>query len=168
MDVHDATEADLPGILAIHNALVRTSAAIWTEVEADLADRRAWWQGRVAAGYPLLVAAEGAQVLGYATFGDWRARDGYRATVEHSIHVAEGQRGKGVGRVLMLPLFDRARALGKHVMVGAVEAQNTASLAFHAALGFCVVGTHRQVGQKFGRWLDLTWVELVLDDRAAP
>lgn len=167
MLIRDATEADLPAILAIHNDLVRGSAAVWTDVLSDLADRRAWWRDRVGRGYPVLVADDGG-VLGYATFSDWRARDGYRATVEHSIHVAAGARGRGLGRALMGPLVERARALGKHAMVGAVEAGNAASLDFHARLGFRVAGTHRQVGQKFGRWLDLTWVELLLDDRAAP
>jgi phosphinothricin acetyltransferase len=168
MEIRDAAESDLPGVLAIHNALVRDGAAVWTDRLSDLADRRAWWQDRVAQGWPVLVAAEGAAVPGYASFAAWRAREGYRATVEHSVHIAAAARGRGVGRALMAPLIARARALGLHAMVGAVEAGNVASLAFHARLGFRVVGTHRQVGQKFGRWLDLTWVELVLDDRAMP
>ncbi len=168
MRIRDAAEADLPAIAAIYNHLVRESTAVWTVALSDAEDRRQWWRERLARSYPVLVAEAGGQVLGYASFSDWRARDGYRATVEHSVHVAEAARGRGVGRALMAELIDRARRLGKHAMVGAVEAENAASLALHAALGFRIAGTHRQVGQKFGRWLDLTWMELLLDARSAP
>lgn len=168
LPVRDAVAEDLPAIRDIYNAAVRDTAAIWNEAEVDLENRRTWWQARRAAGYPVLVAVVDGAVAGYASFGDWRAFDGYRATVEHSVYVAAGARGRGAGLALLLALVDRARGCGKHVMVGAVEAGNAASLALHRRAGFREAGVMRQVGQKFGRWLDLTWVERVLDDRAAP
>ena len=120
-------------------------------------------------GQRLLVAVDqGDTVVGYASFGDWRPFDGYRHTVEHSVYVRSDQRGGGIGRALMLTLIERARGLGKHVMVAGVEAGNEGSLRLHELLGFEHAGTLRQVGTKFGAWLDLTFLQLTLDDRARP
>lgn len=167
-EVREAREDDLPAIRDIYNHAVAHSTAIWNEVLVDIENRRAWWQVRRAAGYPVLVAVRGETVLGYASFGDWRAFDGFRGTVEHSVYVAEGAQGQGLGRALMTALIARAREIGKHVMVGGIESGNAGSLALHRAMGFREVGRHREVGQKFGRWLDLTFMELVLDDRPRP
>lgn len=79
-----------------------------------------------------------------------------------------GHRGSGIGRSLITALTGRARALGKHVMVAAIDAGNPASIALHARLGFVEVGRMPQVGCKFGRWLDLVWMQLQLDDRRVP
>jgi phosphinothricin acetyltransferase len=116
----------------------------------------------------VLVAEAEGTVLGYATFGDWRAWDGYRHTVEHSVYVRADRRGGGIGRALMAALIDRARGLGKHVMVAGIEAGNTGSIRLHEALGFRQVGLLPQVGAKFGVWLDLAFLQLVLDGREAP
>ena len=101
-----------------------------------LGERTSWWQARVGAGYPVLVAEDSSGVLGFASFGDFRPRPGYRFSVEHSVYVRADERGSGVGRALMLPLMERAAALGKHVMLGGVDAENTGSLGFHERLGF--------------------------------
>lgn len=162
MEIRDAVETDLPGILAIYNDAVAHTTAIWNETLVDLANRHAWWQGRRAQGYPVLVATSGGEVLGYASFGDWRAFDGYRHTVENSVYVAPGARGQGVGCALMVPLIDRARALGKHVMVAGIEAGNGASIRLHEGLGFVRVGLMPEVGIKFDRWLDLAFLQLTL------
>ena len=108
------------------------------------------------------------EVLGYATYGPWRAFDGYRHTVEHSVYVRGNQRGKGLGRTLMEALLERAAAQGIHVMVAGIEAGNTGSLILHEKLGFEQVGHLPQVGTKFGKWLDLTFLQLMLDDRRQP
>jgi len=124
---------------------------------------------RQKAGYPVLVAVNGAEgVLGYASFGDWRAWDGYRHTVEHSVYVRADQRGKGVGEALMHALIKRARRIGKHVMVAGIEARNAGSIRLHEKLGFEHVGHLKQVGTKFGGWLDLLFLQLILDERAEP
>ena len=107
-------------------------------------------------------------MLGYASFGDWRAFDGYRHTVEHSVYVRSDRRGGGIGTALMRVLIARARALGKHVMVAGIEAGNAGSIALHERLGFERVGLMPQVGTKFGRWLDLAFLQLVLDARSDP
>lgn len=167
--IRDADPADLDGIVAIHNDAVLHTTAIWNDTLVERANRAAWLAARTAAGYPVLVAVDAAgTVLGHASFGDWRAFDGYRHTVEHSVYVHAGHRGSGIGRSLITALTGRARALGKHVMVAAIDAGNPASIALHARLGFVEVGRMPQVGCKFGRWLDLVWMQLQLDDRRVP
>lgn len=163
MQIDGATEADLPAILAIHNDVVATSTAIYSDRPSTLEERAAWRAARQAAGYPVLVARSGGgEVLGFASFGDFRAGPGYAATVEHSIHVRADVRRRGVGRALLSALPERARACGKHVLIGGIDADNAASLSLHAALGFERVAHFREVGRKFGRWLDLVFVQKIL------
>ncbi|MNZ34886.1 N-acyltransferase YncA [compost metagenome] len=165
--IRDASEADLPGIRDIYNDAVLNTTAIWNEIEVDLGNRRDWFAARLQQGFPVLVAEEGGEVVGYASYGPWRAFDGFRETVEHSVYVRNDQRGKGIGPLLMEALIIRARVQGLHVMVAAIESGNTASIRLHERLGFVTTGQMPQVGQKFGRWLDLTFMQLQLDSRAA-
>jgi L-amino acid N-acyltransferase len=123
---------------------------------------------RAAQGYPILVAEIDGQVAGYASFGDFRVQDGFRATVENSIYVAPEAQGRGLAKALMAALIDRARAKAKHVMIAAVHDENLASMRLHQALGFRPAGTLHQAGQKFGQWVDLVFLELRLDDRPQP
>jgi phosphinothricin acetyltransferase len=122
MTVREARDGDLPDVLAIYNEVVATTTAIYRDVPTTLEDRAEWWRGRVSQGYPVLVAVDGAEVLGFASFGDFRLSPGYRYTVEHTVHVRVDRRGQGVGGALMAPLIACATSLGKHVMVGAVDA----------------------------------------------
>ena len=168
MLIRDAVPADIPAILAIYNDAVAHTTAVWNDTPADAQSRGAWMAARVVQGYPVLVADAGGRVLGYASFGDWRAFAGYRHTVEHSVYVHADARGRGVGRALLAALVARARAAGKHVMVAAIEAGNAPSIHLHRSLGFEQTGLMPQVGCKFGRWLDLAFLQLRLDDRPAP
>ena len=161
--IADAQEAQLPGILAIYNHAVEHTTAIWNDTLVDLGNRRDWWRGRVAAGLPVLVALEGGgAVLGYASYGPFRAFEGYRLTVEHSVYVAEAARRRGVASALLPALQERARAAGLHVMLGGIAAENEASLRLHEKLGFVEAGRLPEVGQKFGRFLDLVFMQKVL------
>lgn len=162
MHIRDARDDDLPEILAIHNDAVLTTTAIWNSTPVDLDDRRAWLVARRAAGYPVLVAERNGVVAGYASFGDWRAWEGYRFTVENSIYIRADQRGHGLGSALLGPLVEAADALGKHVMVAGIEASNDASIRLHRRHGFDQVAHFREVGQKFGRWLDLVFLQRML------
>lgn len=158
VETRNAQPHDLPAILAIYNEIIATSTAIYRDDPASLEERAGWFSGRVAAGFPVLVAERGAEILGYASYGEFRgAFPGYRHSVEHSVHV--GARGQGVGMALMGHLMDFARERGVHVMLGAVDADNAASLRFHEKLGFAATGRLHEVGRKFGRWLDLVFVE---------
>lgn len=160
--VRPAGEADLPGILAIYNHAVASSTAIWNDVLVDLENRRQWWRARADAGFPVLVAVEGDAVLGYASYGPFRAFDGYRQTVEHSVYVAEDARRRGAGSALLRALETEARRAGMHVLLGGIAADNAPSLALHEKLGFVETARMPQVGQKFGRWLDLVFMQKVL------
>jgi phosphinothricin acetyltransferase len=163
IEVRDASADDLPAILAIYNDVIATTTAVYRDDPATLDDRQAWWQARVAQGYPVLVADDGGAILGFASFGDFRAWPGYRFTVEHTVHVRSDCRGQGVGRALMAALLERGRALRKHVMMAGVDAENASSIRFHERLGFERVGHLREVGFKFGRRLDLVFLQRMLD-----
>jgi phosphinothricin acetyltransferase len=159
MQIRDSEESDLPGLLAIYNDVIATSTAVYSDTPVSLEDRRQWRQARLATGYPLLIAADSSGVLGFSTFGDFRSWPGYRFTVEHSVHVRADCRGRGIGGELLQALFPRAAALGKHVMIAGVDAANTASIRFHERFGFERAGHLREVGNKFGRWLDLVFLQ---------
>jgi phosphinothricin acetyltransferase len=159
MEIRDATEDDLPGLVAIYNDVIVTSTAVYFYAPVTLEDRAQWWRARGAQGYPVLVASDASGVLGFSTFGDFRPFPGYRFTVEHSVHVRADCRGQGIGQDLVKALFPRAGALGKHVMIAGVDAANEASIRFHESLGFEKTGHLREVGHKFDRWLDLVFLQ---------
>lgn len=168
MLIRDARPQDAQAIADIYNDAVLHTTAIWNEVQVDAANRVQWMQARQNMGYPVLVIEDAqGSVQGYASFGDWRAFDGYRHTVEHSVYVHPRTRGQGLGLQLMQALIERARGLKKHVMVAAIESGNSGSIALHQKLGFVVTGQMPEVGTKFGRWLDLTFMQLQLDQRPA-
>ncbi|RWX76060.1 N-acetyltransferase family protein [Neorhizobium lilium] len=162
MTIRDATEADLAGIMDIYNDAVANTTAIWNETLVDLENRRQWFAARQAKSFPVLVAVEDGAVAGYASYGDWRNFEGFRQTVEHSVYVHRDHRGGGIGRKLMEELVARASANGIHVMIAAIESGNAGSIALHEKLGFRLAGRFSEVGIKFGRWLDLTCMELKL------
>ena len=159
MNVRDAVEPDVPGLLAIYNEVIATSTAIYIDQPTTLEERLAWWRGRVAAGYPVLVSGDESGITGFASFADFRPRPGYRFTVEHSVYVRADQRGRGIGNALMTALIERAVSMRKHVMIAGVDAENEGSLRFHERLGFERVAHFKEVGFKFGRWLDLVFLE---------
>ncbi len=163
MDIRHADADDLPAILAIYNDVIATSTAVYSEMPATLEDRLAWWRARVEQRYPVLVASDATGVVGFASFGDFRAWPGYKFTVEHSVHVRADRRGEGVGSALVTALVREASALGKHVMIAGVDADNGPSIRMHERLGFERVAHFRQVGFKFGRWLDLVFLQRYLD-----
>jgi L-amino acid N-acyltransferase YncA len=169
--VRDAGPDDLPAITELHNALLATTAIEWTDTPHTLEERRSWFERQRATGYPVLVATEGEDVVGWASFGDFRdivKWPGYRFTVEHTVHVRSSHWGRGVGRQLIGALVEQARSLGKHVLIAAVDGANDASIGFHEQLGFVQVARVPEVGAKLGQWLDLVLLQLRLDERSTP
>lgn len=158
--IRDATEADLSVVMEIYNDAVANTTAIWNEILVDLDNRKDWFAARKGRGFPVLVATVDGAVVGYASYGDWRAFDGYRHTVEHSVYIHRDCRGGGIGKLLMQALIAKAAENGVHVMIAAIESENAASIALHEKLGFRIAGKFSEVGTKFGRWLDLTCMEL--------
>src|ERR1700750_3405651 len=108
MRIRDATTADVPAILAIYNDVVANTTAIYDERPSTLAERQAWFEGRLGRGFSVVGGGSGVAVVGFSSFGEWRSRWGYRYTVEHSVHVRADCRGKGLGRQLIEVLFPRA------------------------------------------------------------
>ncbi len=167
MIIREAIEEDFSAITSIYNDVLLNTTAIYAEVPATVAERTALWQTRKQQNYPTLVACDGDSVIGFSSFGDFRAWPGYRYTVEHSVHVHNSWRGRGAGSALVKALVTHAATLGKHVMIGGIDAENTPSLRFHERLGFERVAHFKEVGFKFGRFLDLVFVQLSLGDSPA-
>lgn len=169
--VRDARSADLDAIAAIYNDQGVATMASYDLEPVSVENRRIWHSEHLAAGYPVLVATrvsadagDTEEVLGFATYGSFRLKLGYRYTVEHSVYVRADQHGRGVGRALMTELIARARAARLHAMIGVVGADNTDSRAFHVSLGFVESGTLPEVGTKFGRWLSIVLPVLLLTE----
>jgi phosphinothricin acetyltransferase len=164
--IRPACVDDLPGILAIYNDAVLNTVAIFNDDTVDLADRRAWFEARAAAGFPILVAADGAGgVLGYASYGPFRPQQGFRHAAELSVYVAADARGRGIGDRLMTALVEEATRRGICVLIGGIEGENAASIRLHRRHGFEETGRMPAVAVKFGRWLDLVFMQRRLADR---
>lgn len=162
--VREAQVRDIPTVTRIYNDAVENTVAVWNDGTVDEDDRRAWLSRFRGPGTLALVAVdERDAVLGYATYGPFRHYDGFRDTVENSVYVAADARAGGVGSALMTELLTRAAAEGKHVMVAAIESENSASLRLHGKMGFVTVGTMPEVGVKFGRRLGMTLMQIILD-----
>jgi L-amino acid N-acyltransferase YncA len=165
--IRRATVADGGAIASILNALLATTAIEWTDTPHTADSILEWLDGHET----VLVAEEGADVIGVAAFGWFRdviRRPGYRFTVENTVHVRGDHWTSGVGRHLMEALIDEARRGGKHTMVAAVDGANEGSIRFHERMGFVEVARMPEIGAKFGRWQDLVLLQLHLDDRSEP
>ena len=160
--ITDASREDLDGILSIYNEVIRNSTAVYSEVEFTHARGTSWFDAKSEQGFPFIVARDATGVVGFGTFGDFRAWPCYRFSVEHSVHVRADCRGRGVGRALLCELVARAKTLGKHIMIAGIDADNAVSIGLHESLGFKVSGHLHEVGFKFGRWLDLVFLERCL------
>jgi len=145
--------------LAIYNDVIRNTTAVYSEEEFTLANREAWFDAKAASGFPVLVAHDDSGVLGFGTFGEFRAWPCYRYSVEHSVHVRADCRGRGIGRALILSLLEAAAGMHKHIMIGGIDADNAVSIGLHRSLGFQEVAHLHEVGFKFGRWLDLKFLQ---------
>jgi L-amino acid N-acyltransferase len=160
--IDNASRSDLPQILAIYNEVIRNSTAVYSEEEFTPARGQAWFDTKTSQGFPLIVAWDASGVAGFGTFGEFRAWPCYRHSVEHSVHVRADRRGQGIGRALIVDLMGRAAASSKHVMIAGIDSDNAVSIGLHQSLGFTSVGHFHEVGFKFGRWLDLVFMQCIL------
>lgn len=158
MILRDATSADAGAIAAIWNREIRDGVSTFNTVEKDLGALKA----AIASDAVYVVAEEGTEVVGFATFGPFRGGPGYVHTMEHTIYLDEAARGKGVGRALMAALEVAAKGRGVHVLVAGVGGENSSGIAFHKAMGFVEVGRMPEVGRKFDRWMDLVLLQKLL------
>jgi L-amino acid N-acyltransferase YncA len=160
--IRNATVDDLPGILEIYNHAIINTTAVYSEQPHTLDMRLAWYNDRISNGFPVFVAEINGAVTGFSTFGHFRAWPCYRYTVEHSVYVHVDHRGNGLSKLLMQPLIDRAREMKRHVMIAGIDGENEVSYRLHQSFGFVEVAHFKEVGFKFGRWLDLKFMELIL------
>ncbi|MCX2724197.1 GNAT family N-acetyltransferase [Roseibium salinum] len=169
MKIRDAEPRDIPAILALYNLAVRETTAAWTTREETLDDRLTWFESRKKQGLPVLVACDGEdEVVGFASYGPFRAKEGYRLTAEHSVYVDPNMQRQGIGNGLLKRLVEAAAANGVHVLVSVIDGENAASIALHEKHGFEVIGRMPEIGTKFGRWLDLVLMTKVLQSAPAP
>lgn len=156
-------------ILAILNEAILHSTALYDYEPRSNQQMQHWFATKVAAEFPVLgmVDASGT-LLGFATYGTFRAWSAYKYTVEHSVYVHTNHRGRGIGYKLLSNLLDEAKTRNVHAMIGVIDAQNAVSRALHTKLGFEHTGTLSQVGFKFGRWLDVVFYQKLLPTPASP
>lgn len=158
MNLRKARPADAQAIADLANSVIRDTAITFTTEEKTA-------EGLAAAirdSDAYFVACDGAAVLGYACYFQFRGGPGYRYTMEHSIALAEPARGRGVGRALMEMLEADARARGVHSLFAGVSGENPAGVAFHRAIGYRDIARLPEVGHKFGRWMDLVLMQKLL------
>jgi phosphinothricin acetyltransferase len=153
---------DLEAILGIYNEAIETTTAIYEYACFDNTYMQHWWQQKTDNAQPVIVAEVDGMVVGFATYGVFRARAAYRTTMEHSVYVLGAFRGRGLGKSLLEDIIGRAKSAGVHVLIGGIDAENELSIQLHEKLGFRRAGRLHEVAFKFNRWLDLVFVELIL------
>lgn len=156
-------------ILAIFNEAIANTTALYDYALRTPDSMTAWFAAKTLGNYPVFVVENAAgELMGFASYGRFRERPAYKYSVEHSVYVDSRFRGQGVGRLLMKEVIAAAERQDYHLLVGGIDASNTASIRLHEAFGFTHAGTVRQAGFKFGRWLDLALYQLILRTPAAP
>lgn len=165
VSIRDAGSGDLDAILAIYNDAVVNTTAVYTETPRTPDEQRAWFAQKQDQGLPVLVAVgDDGIVAGFASYGPFRPWPGFRGTVENSLYVDPARRGQGIGGRLLTALLERGRQQGYHVMVAGIDADNATSLHLHARAGFRETARMPEVGQKFGRWLTLVFLQKPLSE----
>jgi len=162
ISIRHATENDLPQILEIYNEIIKNTTAVYYYEPHTLEMRRQWFVEKQEKGFPVFVAEEDGLVLGMSTIGPFRIPTAYQYTVENTVHVAAHARGKGIGKLLLPPIIEAAKQMKMHAIIAGVDAGNEVSLRLHKSFGFEEVAHFKEVGFKFGRWLDLKFLELVI------
>ena len=163
------TEPHREAIRAILNEAILNSTALYDyhlrtpEMMAD------WFAAKVKGNYPVIgVENDHGDLVGFASYGPFRAWPAYKYSIEHSVYVDARFRGRGIGRQLLRSLIEAAKAQGYHMMIGGIDAANVASIALHRSLGFARCASIQHAGFKFGRWLDLEFHQLLLPTPAHP
>jgi L-amino acid N-acyltransferase len=161
--IRKAELKDVPIITEIYNDIVLNTTAVYAYEPFTLENRQAWFEDKMAHNFPVFVAEEDGQVIGFSTYGSFRAAPAYLHSVENTIHIHLDYTGRGVGKLLMPPIIEAAKAQKMHTMLAGIEATNTGSIKFHQGFGFEQVALFKSVGYKFNRWLDLVFMQLMLD-----
>jgi L-amino acid N-acyltransferase len=159
--IRAAAPADLDAINDIYNHYVLHSTCTYQEEPETIECRREWFD-RHGEKHPVIVAAAGDQVIGWGSLSTYHPRTAFRHTVENSVYVHQQHHRAGIGSLLLRDLIARARAVDHHAIIAAIDGEQSASVAIHAKFGFEQAGYLKRVGLKFGRWLDVIYMELLL------
>lgn len=162
MLIRAATVDDAEAIRAIYNVEVETSTVTFDLVPRTAAEQRRWIVDRSGAHTAIVACDDSGAVIGFGSLSPYKDRAAYATSVEDSVYVHRAHHGTGVGTALLTELVERATAHGFHALFARIVADHTASIGLHARVGFDVVGTEREVGRKFGTWLDVTVMERIL------
>ncbi|WP_341894937.1 N-acetyltransferase family protein [Ferrovibrio terrae] len=162
IDIRDATLEDSEAIRAIYNDAVLNTTAVFDYTAREPQAQRDWMAMKADQNLPVLVAVDGAAVVGYSSFGQFRPWPAFLYCVENAIYIAPDRRGQGIGQKLLTALVAVAAQRGLRSMVAAITAENAASLHLHEKLGFTRTGLIRDSGWKFDRWLDLVFLQRML------
>ena len=162
INIRRAVENDLPQILVIYNEVIANTTAVYDYEPHTLAMRQQWFNTKKEQGLPVFVAEEEGNIIGLSSIGPFRAWAAYQYSVENSVYVAAVARGNGVGKLLIPPLIQASKELKMHTIIASIDASNEASLQLHRHFGFEEVAHFKQVGWKFGRWLDLKFLQLII------
>jgi phosphinothricin acetyltransferase len=162
-------ERHAPAILEIFNDAILNSTALYDYKPRTPESMAGWFKTKESGVFPVIgVEHANGELMGFASYGTFRAWPAYKYSVEHSVYVKTGHRGKGLGSALMKKLIEQAHAQERHVMVGGIDVENAVSIALHRKFGFEHAGTIKQAGYKFGRWLDLAFYQLILETPLVP
>ncbi len=158
-----------PAILAIFNDAIANTTALYEYQPRTMDTMRAWFDTKAKGCFPVLaLVSDEGELMGFASYGTFRAYPGFKYSVEHSVYVDQRFRGRGVGRRLLAEVVSAATVQEYHMMIGGIDAENAASIALHKSLGFNHCASIKQAGFKFGRWLDLEFYQLLLPGPAKP
>ena len=166
--IRKASERDLPEMLDIYNDIIENTTAVYDYKPHTIEMRQQWFEAKKESGFPVFVAEENEEVIGFSSIGPFRNWSAYKYSVENSVYVATEHRGKGIGKLLLLPLIESAKEMNMHTIIASIDDANESSLRLHKSLGFFEVAHFKQVGYKFGRWLDLKFLQLILDTLSQP
>jgi phosphinothricin acetyltransferase len=168
MIIRNANENDLPQLLEIYNDIILNTTAVYQYQAHSLDMRKEWFTTKRQQGFPVFVAEDGNGIVGFSTLGTFRNWQAYKYSVENSVYVASHSRGKGIGKLLMPPLIRAAIQMEMHTVIASIDATNEASLQLHKNFGFEEVAHFKEVGYKFGRWLDLKFLQLMFETPKLP
>lgn len=160
-----ATEEDLPALLDIINREIATGSARWEYTPWSLNEAHTWLAEKQRDSKPVIIAQYENAVAGYGTYGQFRQKIGYQFSMEHSVYVVPEKQGLGIGSAIMQWLIQSATDNGYHTLIAGIDAANEESIRFHARFGFEEVARLREVGFKFGRWLDLVFMQRMLNNK---
>jgi L-amino acid N-acyltransferase len=163
MELRPCTEQQLPEILDIFNDAILNSTALYDYKTRTLDMMHAWYADKQKGNFPIVGAFdENNLLLGFSTYGMFRVRPAYKYTLEHSVYIRPDKRGQGLGKILLREIIKKAEEQNYHILVGVIDASNTISMKLHEKEGFVLTGIMKEVGFKFGKWLDAAFYQLIL------